>query len=82
MRFDPESGMITWFESMRFQGAESKQKILWLNESRGWDTINGQLMLKVGAAIWMNDGKPWAIFTVEDVVYNVDVKTYILAKGP
>ncbi len=37
--------------------------------------------MKMGAAIWIDDGKPWAIFTVEDIVYNVDVKKYILQKG-
>lgn len=44
-------------------------------------TLNGQPFLTVGAAIWMDDGKPWAVFTVEDVAYNVDVKEYIRAKG-
>ncbi len=35
-----------------------------------------------GAVIWMDDGKPWAVFHVEDIVYNVDVQEYIRAKGP
>ena len=34
-----------------------------------------------GAAIWMDDGKPWAVFHIEDVVYNVDVSDYIRVKG-
>ena len=34
-----------------------------------------------GAATWMNDGKPWAVFMVEDIVYNVDVKDYVRASG-
>jgi len=82
VRFDPETGLISYFESMRYHGAESTAKVLWLNESREWGTLGGQPVLKVGAAIWMDDGKPWAIFTVEDIVYNVDVGETIRAKGP
>ncbi len=44
--------------------------------------LNGQLTNTIGAAIWMDDGKPWAVFTVEDIVFNVDVKEYIRQKGP
>jgi hypothetical protein len=81
VRFDPQTSLITYFESMRYHAAESQAKTLWLNQSVEWGTINGQPLMKVGAAIWMDDGKPWAVFTVEDVVYNVDVKDYLLAKG-
>jgi len=52
------------------------------NESRTWGVVNGHKLCIVGAAIWMDDGKPWAVLTLEDVVYNVDVREYILAKGP
>jgi hypothetical protein len=33
------------------------------------------------AATWMDEGKPWAVFTLEDVAYNVDVSEYIRASG-
>jgi len=29
----------------------------------------------------MKDGRPWAAFNVEDVVYDVDVQEYIRARG-
>jgi hypothetical protein len=35
-----------------------------------------------GAATWFDDGRPWAVFNAENVVYNVDVGEYIRAKGP
>ncbi len=38
-----------------------------------WKTLDGQLTNTSGAAIWMDDGKPWAVFNVEDIVLNVDV---------
>ncbi len=82
VRFDPQTGLIKWMESMRYHGAESSEKTLWMNDSVQWGSLNGQPFLIAGAATWMDDGKPWAVFTVESVVYNVDVKDYIYAKGP
>ena len=81
VRFDPDTGLTTWFESMRYHGETSQLKTLWLNRSVKWGTLEGRPFSTVGAAIWMDDGKPWAVLTVEDVVYNVDVKDYIRARG-
>ena len=39
----------------------------------GVERAGGQAVPDQGAAIWMDDGKPWATFTVEDIVYNTDV---------
>jgi hypothetical protein len=81
VRFNPDSGLIEYSESMRYHGPESQEKTLWINEDREWSTIDGTPTMKVGAAIWMDDGRPWAVFTVEDIVFNVDVQDYIRAKG-
>lgn len=82
VRFDPETGLITWFESMRYHNASSPTKTLWLNHGLEWRTLNGTLTNTTGAAIWMDDGKPWAIFAVEDIVTNVDVREYVWGQGP
>lgn len=82
VRFDSETGLVTYFESMRYQAAESTEKTLWMNESRTWAVENGKPRLEQGAAIWMDNGRPWAIFTAEDVLLNVDVEGYLLATGP
>ena len=66
----------------RSQSPESTAKVLWINENREWGDIGGQLAMRVGAVTWMDVGTPWAIFTVEDIQYNVDVSEYITAKGP
>lgn len=81
VRFDPDTGRVTWFESMRYHGTTSPSKTLWLNQNLEWRTLNGQTMSTSGSAIWMDDGKPWAIFHVEDVRFNVDVGEYIRARG-
>jgi hypothetical protein len=78
VRFDAQTGLVGWLESMRFKGEE---KVLWLNQTLGWHEVNGSLMSTLGAAIWMDDGRPWATFDAEDIVYNVDVQEYVRAKG-
>ena len=82
VRFDPQTGMLHLMESMRYKGTDSETKTLWLTESLEWGTINGSTIPEVGAVTWFDEGTPWAVFTVEDVVYNVDVQEYIRAQGP
>lgn len=80
-RFDPETGRLHFLESMRYHASDSPTKVLWLNETLEYRSVGGYLLGAVGTATWMDDGKPWATFTVEDVRYNVDVDGYIGAKG-
>jgi hypothetical protein len=44
--------------------------------------VGGNRVFTVGAVTWFDDGTPWAVFNVEEVVYNADVQAYIQAKGP
>lgn len=80
--FDPESGLITKLEAMRYREADDAVKTLWRNEVTAWQKVNGYTLPSVGTATWMDEGTPWAVFTVEDVVYNVDVSESIRATGP
>jgi hypothetical protein len=34
-----------------------------------------------GSATWLDQGTPWAYFTVEEMKYNVDSADYILQRG-
>ena len=81
VRFDPESGMLTLMEAMRYKGTDASKKILWLASSDAWAMVNGYMLPPSGAATWLDEGKPWAVFTVDGIVYNVDVSRYIRAKG-
>lgn len=80
VRFDPQTGDLNLLESMRYK-AGNTSKTLWINHTLETREINGFNIGAVGAAIWFDDGTPWAIFTVEDVRYNVDVHTYIRSRG-
>lgn len=82
VRFDPQSGMVKLIEAMRYRDAADVSKILWINEALEWGTIDETPTLTIGAVTWFDQGSPWAVFTVEEVVYNLDVDEYIRAKGP
>jgi hypothetical protein len=81
-RFDPETGLIHFMESMRFRDAEGGGKILWLNEILGWTELNENLLPLKGTVTWFDQGDPWAVFHVEEVSYNQDVDEYIRKIGP
>lgn len=71
VKFDENTGFIRSMEAMRYKEADSSQEIRWLNEVLEWGTISGQEIFTVGSATWEDDGKPWAIFTVEEIAYNI-----------
>ena len=81
VRFDPASGNVTWTESMRYQNSSSTSKILWMTHADTYRSLRGYMLSTVGSATWMNDGRPWATFRLEDVRYNVDVADYAQARG-
>jgi hypothetical protein len=82
VRFNPDTGLLQFTESMRYRDAEGGEKILWINEAEEWGRINSELFPVTGAVTWFDQGTPWAIFQVEEVVYNSDVTEYIRAEGP
>ncbi len=43
--------------------------------------VEGKMTLTVGALTWFGDKKPWVVFTIEDIVFNVDIEEYVRAKG-
>jgi hypothetical protein len=81
-RFDPRTGMLRFTEAMRYKEAADEAKTLWINETLEWGDVNGQTTLTIGALTWLDEGTPWAVFTVEEVIYNADVSDYVRATGP
>ncbi len=80
VRFDPQNRRLQMLESMRFKGNQSKEKILWLNEVKQWGEIDGYMLPRVAALTWFDEGRPWAVFTVEEIVYNADVSDDLRAE--
>lgn len=82
VRFDSQTDVVRFLEAMRYKGADSEAKTLWIDEAREWGTVDGRTALRVAAATWFDEGSPWAVFTTEELLYNVDVETYIRERGP
>lgn len=83
MRFNTETGLLDSMEAMRFRDAGPQaKKILWITRSIEGQKIEGTKLDAVGTATWLDQGKPWATFTLEEINYNVDVSQYIWQRGP
>jgi hypothetical protein len=77
VRFDSETGLPNLLESMRYKDQDSEEKILWLNETLGWKALEGKFVPTRGAATWFDEGRPWAIFTVDEIIYNTEVNNIL-----
>jgi hypothetical protein len=76
VRFNPQSGLIDLMEVMRYRSPGDTDKVLWLtNEVKLADGS------AVSYATWLDDGKPWAEFVIDDVRFNLDVSDLIRARG-
>ncbi len=81
VRFNPDTGFAEYFESMRYHDTKSTGKVLWINHTESTKLVDGKVQFETGSATWMDDGKPWAYFTMEDMVINSDVSEYVRQKG-
>lgn len=82
VRFNPQTNLIDTMEAMRYrESGEGKTKILWITRNEHGNILTGMKTSAVGSATWLDQGSPWAFFTLEKVEYNVDVSEYIRARG-
>lgn len=81
VRFDPTTGLPHLFSSMRYKGADDAHKTLWLNEIVAWGTRTGRPTPGVAALTWFDEGSPWAVFHVDEVVHGVDVTDSLQPSG-
>ena len=66
---------------MRYKEADDVSKQLWINQAQRWDALDGQQAVVVGAVTWFDEGRPWAVFRVKEIVFNADVSEYIRDRG-
>jgi hypothetical protein len=79
--FDSGTGLIRTMEAPRYRSARDKAKTPWRVELLGWQTFHGPQIPSSVALTWLDESTPWAVFTVEDVAYNVDVSRSIKSRG-
>jgi hypothetical protein len=82
VRFNPETGLIDTMEAMRYRDSgDQAKKILWITANEKGPSLPGSNISSVGSAMWLDQGQPWAAFTIEEAHYNADVSEYIHQKG-
>lgn len=79
--FDPHTGLIRALEGQRFKGAEDTKKTGWHTEALGWRSFHGVRVPSPASVTWADEGRPWSVWTIEDIAYNVDVSIYIRQSG-
>jgi hypothetical protein len=80
--FNPETGLIHTMEALRYREATDETKIPWVLEPLEWESFHGVMIPSLSTVIWQDEGTPWLVVEVEEIVYNVDVEEYIKSKGP
>jgi len=78
--FDPQTNLLLTEEAMRYREVTGA-KIRWLNTVLDWESFAGTRLPSPASVHWMDQAKPWAVFTVKEAVYNTDVSEYIRAFG-
>ena len=81
VEFDPATGMMTRIETLRFRD-EKSGSLRWGGDLLYAPDLNGDPQLNGFAVIWSDDGSPWLVVRIEDIVFNSDVNQYIRQKGP
>lgn len=73
VRFDPQSGLHTLSEVMRYRDAADASKLLWIPRSVAWGEVDGARVPRISDITWFDMSFPWATWTTEEVIFNVDV---------
>ncbi len=81
VEFEPQSGMMTHIETLRYRDEKSGFLRWWGDHIYGIDQ-NGDPVLEGFSVTWEDEGTPWLKIKVEDMVFNTDVSQYIRQKGP
>ena len=81
VRFDPQSGELAHIETLRYRD-EKVGALCWWGDLTPGESQNGEPASLVFKVTWEDEGTPWLVYRVEDVVFNSDVSDYIRQTGP
>ena len=80
--FDPKSNLMLSMHALRYKEATDEAMTPWQTEVLDWAEIDGEFLPATGSAFWLDERTPWAVFHVEEIVLNADVRNYVTATGP
>ncbi len=72
VRFDTQTGLMTEVSTERYQDPAPAPRRRWTNRVVEWGTFNG-VRVPVRAETQWDDDPPWALWHIEQVVYNLPV---------
>lgn len=82
IRFNPQTGLIDMIEAMRYRDIDDNSpKILWICQNDYDQTVNGARTISTSSVMWLDQGKPWAIFNAEEILINMDISSYLYKRG-
>lgn len=70
--FDPETGLIDTMQADRYRQPNDKQRTPWTNRALKWETRGGMLIPVEADTRWKKE-RPWAVWNIQELRYNVDV---------
>ena len=80
--FAAETGLLVSMEALRYREATDVEKIPWRLDILAWDEYQGIRVPSRSSVTWADEGSPWLVIELDDIVYNVDVRNTIRAEGP
>jgi Family of unknown function (DUF6544) len=82
VRFNPQTNLIDLMEAKRYRDlGQGQPKILWIIRTEPGQPVAGTAIPSACSVIWLDQGTPWAYFNLEELIYNIDVSTYINQRG-
>ncbi len=78
--FDPWTGMITRFTTLRYRD-EKLGLIRWWGDFFYGEDENGDPVVEEFTATWEDEGTPWLRVRFDEAVFNTDVGEYIQGRG-
>jgi hypothetical protein len=82
VRFNPRTNLIDLMEAMRYRdNRQGQPEILWIVQNEPGQPVPGTNVPSASSVMWLDQGKPWAHFDLEELIYNADVSTYIRQRG-
>jgi hypothetical protein len=70
--FEADTGLIKDLTTLRYGESDDPARHRWTNTAIEWGEMNGIRIPVVISTQW-DDDKPWALWSADDVIYNLDV---------
>jgi hypothetical protein len=80
--FNAQTGLVESITALRYRSPHDQTKTPWRVEFFEWADFEGVRAPSSASLTWLDQGRPWFVMQVEQVVYNTDVSQSITASGP